>query len=199
MEIETYDPKAGYQARQCQICNFTKVCCQHHLHRGAGRSSSKVIWICIFDGFKEGCHERIHRDPAWAYRKGYLIRNTLNFNTNTMTKEKKSKQCEHTKTMNSFEGGKLHIKCIFCKKEINEMRNGKKKPHTEVAKTPAVKIGYEKQDPRIKEAELLKRQYVALRRKINKGYGTPAELAADKERVKVLLAKMKSIESSYEE
>lgn len=101
--------KGGEQIRECQICGLQKPCMQHHLERGFGRSSSKVIWLC----FK--CHRKIHDDPEWAYEEGYQVKHDYSFK-GVQLKTKKDKTCKHTKSY--YDKNLGYVKCQFCGKQI---------------------------------------------------------------------------------
>jgi len=86
---------------------------------------------------------------------------------------KKTKKCEHTVTM--YDSIADDFVCSFCKKVIGELRTGKSKKRDTVSKKiPGKKMGFEQVDPRIAQAENLKRQYAQLTKRIQM-QGLPLE------------------------
>lgn len=205
MKYYKYDKKAGYQIRVCQICWDNRRCCQHHIERGASRGNSKVIWVCVFDGKRPGCHEKIHNPtsfglPAtWAYDNGYLKKLNIRYK-----KIVKNKTCLHKAQIFDIQRGCLV--CQFCKKEVKGFSGEKAQPIEKktksfkrvVKKTPSVKMGFEKQNPQILEAEKLKRRYTSINLSI-KQCSNPEELKLLKEEKQSILSKMKELQNSIEE
>lgn len=186
-----YDKKAGYQWRHCEICHKYKLCCQHHT--GHRRYSEEVIWICVFNGVEEGCHERVHRDTEWAYENGYLVKHNTFYKI--AMKEPKQKKCEHTKTI-----GFNPPKCMYCGQVVSEMKHGTKKAKKEeIPKSQGTKMGYEQRDPRVSQAEKLKRE-------LNIASANIKKFASDKEKYEFWTNKkqeiksaMKKLQSTYED
>jgi len=75
--MEVYKPGIS-ELRKCYVCGCVKECCQHHLIPGSGRKTSLVIWVCMFNGYIPGCHDKIHNPsayglpPRWAYKNGFI-------------------------------------------------------------------------------------------------------------------------------
>lgn len=190
--MHIYNQKLNGETHQCEVCGVIGQNVQHHV---AGRRyDDRCIWVCV------ECHARIHANPEWAYKHNYLLKRG-----NNMQKAKKTKSCAHTKTMNRMINGKLVPVCLFCGQQTKEMHWGLHKPKKEVPsnlrgpKAPVTKMGFDKQDPRIAEAEKLKRRYVSLKRFVNRGLGTPEELKQAKDDMKQVESDMKKLQASYEE
>lgn len=168
MKTYEYKKSAGYQSKKCQICDITKSCCQHHIESGSGRRNSKVIWICDL------CHAKVHNPTAyklpssWAYDNGYLVRHNFSY-----TKTMKKKKCTHGAKLYSTQDGCM--KCQFCgallkdndfkkHKAVKPIEKKRKKVTQVYAGKNVVKakMGYEKQNPKLVEAEKLKRHYQEL-------------------------------------
>lgn len=114
-------PKRKYKHIKCEVCQLTKLCTWHHIkHR---RYDDSWIWACVSKYGKQGCHEKIHANPKWAYENGYLIKhNTFYNNQVKKTKKKKCKKCT-----GCFDPHSNKIICQFCHKEVKEFKHAKKK------------------------------------------------------------------------
>jgi hypothetical protein len=54
----------------CEICTREQAAHTHHRKRrsqGGTDAPANLMRLCF------GCHERVHREPAWAYDNGYLV------------------------------------------------------------------------------------------------------------------------------
>lgn len=204
---EKYNKNLGYMKVKCQCCKYIRHCCQHHISPGASRAMSDVIWIC------DNCHAKVHNPSAyglpidWSYTNGYLVKSfKLNYNSNGMLQKKKIKACSHSKSM--YDARLDYIKCQFCGQKMDSIKYGSSKvkevkvettfskAKTTFSKTET-RMGYEKQDPRIQEAEKLKKQLVALKIIIKKKMGTPLELTMAAKEIKDVLQQMKELQESY--
>lgn len=122
METYTYDPKAGYQTRKCQVCNRKRNCCQHH--KNQGRHTDEVIWVCddLPDKllYPNSCHKKIHANPKWAKENGYLTATDGKFRK----KPSKSKMPEYI----NIDGFQTFLKKKVSKaKPLDFSKRGKKK------------------------------------------------------------------------
>jgi hypothetical protein len=98
------------------------------------------------------------------------------------------KKCKHTKTMYDKKTGRY--KCMFCPKILDEFRHGVKKKGRPVK---PLKI-----DPRVEEAEKLKRAMTGINVKLKGRYvsaDTKKALRAEKSRIE---AKMKKLQESLD-
>lgn len=120
MNTYDYDKKAGYKYKYCQVCKKYKRCCQHHIQRGSSRHCSSIIWVCVFNGVTEGCHERIHREVKWAYENGYLERGH-----NSYQKKMKNKKCNHGAYI--FDKDRGCMVCQWCRKPVDVSKVSQKK------------------------------------------------------------------------
>lgn len=187
-----FDKNGGEQYRRCEICSRAKYCTQHHIERGFGRKTSKVMWICF------ECHRKIHDNPQWAYEKGYQIRHDFTFKPITMKEEKKKKACSHSKSY--FDARLGYIKCQYCGQKVESINFGTKKPKKDAtAPKSANKMGYEEVDPRIKKAEKLKMQLKAAISASKKNAGDKEKWEFWQEEIKRIKGEMRSLQSSYED
>lgn len=155
MVTHEYDKTLNGSTVNCARCGRRGQHHQHHIY--LRRYSAICIWVCW------KCHQEIHAHPAAAYRDGYLKRHNLL----PMKKEQKTKSCKHPITY--FDKRLGYNKCNFCGTRIEEIRFGvKKKPERDAKGGGTTKIGFEKQDPRIEQAEKLKRESTALQIRIKK-------------------------------
>ncbi len=71
MNIFLYQNRKESKQEHCEVCRKEypgEELCPHHIQ---GRKNEECIWVCI------KCHQKIHANPAWSYRKGYMVkRNT---------------------------------------------------------------------------------------------------------------------------
>ena len=165
--MHIYNKKLNGEIHECEVCGFPGELIQHHV--GGKRYDDRAIWV------HDLCHKKIHNPTAygypgnWAYDNNYLLRRS-----NNMVKEKKTKTCDHNKTYNDFSSGVLKIMCNYCGKSVNEPKFGSHKKNV-VVKTPGmgwtdlkIKMGHEFQDPRIKQAEGLKRELAGIKINLKK-------------------------------
>lgn len=113
-------------------------------------------------------------------------------------KKEKSKACKHT---TSFYDSRLgYIRCQFCGRQVVEVSLGPAKTKNVAVgpKTPATKMGFEKQDPRIKQAEVLKRRLTGVDLALKRSTDQAERRQLAQER-KALQAEMKGLQSSYED
>lgn len=193
-----YEKKGGFQYKKCAICQKYKLCCQHHLERGFKRKDSSIIWVCIFNG-QDGCHEYIHKNVEWSYENGYLKNHDFKFYKPNM-KIKQDKTCKHSK---SFYNAKLgYIQCNFCGKEVDTINFGIKNksvssfsPSNDERTTP--KMGSEKTDPRIIQAEKLKRKLTELNIKMRKHVKDKEVYLYLEQRSKEIKKEMINLQTTY--
>lgn len=119
MKTHEYDKKLNGEVHRCQVCGFhgigeggAGINVQHHI--GLRRYDDRCIWVCI------KCHTRIHMNPEWAYKKGYLVKRHQ-----SMAKKKKKKSCKHEVTY--FNAQQDDYICQYCGKKIGELRMGSSK------------------------------------------------------------------------
>ncbi len=115
--------------------------------------------------------------------------------------EKKRKPCGHTASYYSQSKGAFI--CQYCGTSIKTLESGaKKKVHSPGDKTGSSnagnKIGYEKQDPRITEAEKLNRRLLNVNLKIKKE-SEKTELERLESECDDIKAQMKAIQATYED
>lgn len=182
--------------KKCFICNKLDYCQQHHIYHR--RYSDEVIDICDL------CHKKVHNPTAyklpvdWAYENGYLIRHNTSYNISM--KKLKNKSCSHSKSF--FDGRLGYIKCNYCGQRVNEIKFGssKVKSDKKVAQVTqkALKMGYEKQDPRIFEASKLENKIKSLGISLRKFKHNSDKLKLLNEERDKLVGLLKEIERSYE-
>jgi hypothetical protein len=162
MIIHTDEPLLKFIYTTCEVCGRYRGCTWHHI--GLRRYCNLWIWVCIFDGINEGCHERIHRDIKWAYENGYLIKHN---NILLPIKMKEKHKCDHKhKTYNKIEDGKLKIFCGMCNQEVKECNFGDKTQNKgKITPKTTIKLGYEPKNLQREEAVKLKRKYDILKYK----------------------------------
>lgn len=198
MQYKTQEPKKKFIQTNCEWCGKFKTCTWHHV--GHKRYDKRYIWLCVFNGFEEGCHERVHRDPAWAYEQGLLIRHNNSYNEN-MKPEKKTKVCTHAKSY--FDARLGYIKCQYCGKRVESINFGthkaKNADKSDENRPKTAKMGYEQQDPRIKQAADLRNQIKSLTVAIKKSSADKGKYEALKAQKLELVSKLKGIEKSYED
>lgn len=184
MELHKYSKRRNGEVRDCAVCGQRPQhidtttgqrvgsVVQHHV--GMSKYDDRCIWVC------NECHQKIHNPRAfglpssWAYDNKYLLRWG-----DRMKKEKKIKKCTHSKSYYNAQLDK--ITCQFCGQEVDDIKYGTKKKVEPITrkyrkgkggagneKNIATKMGYEKQDPRIAQAEGLKRERAALSVQIKK-------------------------------
>ena len=56
---------------RCELCNKADATDIHHK---AGRWKGRLVDANFFMSLCRDCHEHIHKNPAWAYGNGYLIK-----------------------------------------------------------------------------------------------------------------------------
>lgn len=188
--MHIYNKKLNGQIHNCEVCRIRGVLIQHHV--GGRRYDDRAIWVC------NECHQKIHNPTAfglpstWSYDNNYLLRRS-----NNMLKEKKTKTCAHTKTI-----GFNPPKCMYCGQVVKEMAHGTKKAKKEERTSmsgPKVKMGQEQQDPRIKQAESLKKELAGIQVNIKKFAHDKQKYeywTNEKARVK---HEMKKLQASYED
>lgn len=123
-------------------------------------------------------------------------------------KKEKTKKCAHT--VSYFDRNLGYIKCQFCGQRVDDIKMGKskkaepykkrpaKKPKTNVDRKPAAKMGWEQQDPRIGQAEKLKRERNALEVKLKKEKD-PARHAELEVALGHIVSEMRDLQKTYEE
>ena len=198
IEYFDYKNRTKYQVWRCERCRVVqsvKFLASHHVY--GRRYSDLCIWLCW------KCHEFVQTHPKYAYKHGFsLVRDQ-----NMQEKQKKSKKCTHA---SSYYDAKLgYIKCQFCGQEVNAINFGKKKPvkpyekkHKKVTKSvslPKVSMGFEHSDPRISQAEKLKRSLVANKLKIKKVDPASDEWKNLKKNQVEIKRQMKALQASYED
>lgn len=192
MRIFDYNDKENQRQEHCERCGKwygEDRLHPHHIH--LKKNSDDCVWVC----FK--CHRWIHDHVSEAENEGFLIRSTFGMKLN---KAKKTKSCEHSKTWNKFDATGLHIMCSYCGKEVKEAKFGTHKKKTNPTETNKVpKMGYGQSDPRIVEAENLKRQLTSLKLKAKQSAGDAEEWKRIKDQEKEVKAKMKKLQDSYED
>jgi len=55
----------------CQVCQFRMASQVHHRR---GRFGDRLNEVEFFLAVCFECHDKIHHNPAWAYRMGYMIK-----------------------------------------------------------------------------------------------------------------------------
>lgn len=189
--MHIYDKKLNGQVHRCEVCGISGILVQHHV--GGKRYDDRAIWV------HDLCHKKIHNPTAfdlpgdWAYKNNYLLRRS-----NNMIKAKKDRKCLHTKSYYDARLG--YLKCNYCGDRIDTLKFGVKKAKKENSeKQAATKIGYESQDPRIKQAENLKKELRGIKLNIKK-------FAHDKQKYEYwnneaarVKHEMKQLQSTYEE
>lgn len=199
--MHIYNKKLNGEIHHCEVCGNSPThidlnsgkrlgsVIQHHV--GGKRYDDRAIWVC------NECHQKIHNPTAfglpsnWAYDNAYLLRRS-----NNMLKEKKTKTCAHTKTI-----GFNPPKCMYCGQVVKEMAHGTKKAKKDhiADSSKKIKMGQEQQDPRIKQAENLKKELTGIQLNIKK-------FAHDKQRYEYwtnekarVKDEMKKLQASYED
>jgi hypothetical protein len=54
----------------CEVCAVEQSTQVHH-RKGRGKLLCERQW---FLAVCQGCHQKIHKRPAWAYKKGHMVR-----------------------------------------------------------------------------------------------------------------------------
>lgn len=185
-------PKKHDKYNKCEVCEKMKECHYHHIYHR--KYSDEGIWVCPI------CHKKIHDNPQWAYDNGYLIRHN---NIYIPKKEKKMKKCNHSTTM--FDKTLGYIRCQFCGAKVSELKFGSSKKATALktsnkgSKIQSVKMGYEKQDPRIKQAEMLKRRLTSINIKSKKYGRDPQMIELLKKQRDEVQIEMRKLQSTFDE
>jgi hypothetical protein len=194
-----YDKNLNGEIHPCEACGRAGQNVQHHV--GGRRYDDRAIWVCNL------CHQKIHNPTSfdlpssWAYDNGYLLRRS-----NTMVKEKKTKTCTHSASY--YNAKKGFMVCNFCGKQVEELKFGTakkaepykkhtgKKYGTDISVTTKPRMGQEKQDPRIAQAEKLKveRNSLLLKMKTEKD---PVKRADYQVRMAGVINQMKALQKTY--